>query len=426
MSLPHTPKSALRTTAADLFGVACGAADPVVAMDRALCETPLPRLDPDGVYRVIAIGKAAVPMMRELLAHLGQVPCTAIVVTNYENDAVVPGARVMVAGHPVPDENGARAAMTVEALLARATRNDQVIALISGGGSALLPAPLPGISLDDKARVSRHLLAAGLDITQMNLVRQSLSRLKGGGLLQAAAPAPVTAYILSDVIGDDLRVIASGLTVSPIGTRTEAADLLRATGIWPQLSTSVQAVLTAPQPRYLPITASNILIGSNRKSLDAVIAVAGPSARLVDDRLTGDVGAAASRIIEAARKAEGDVGCLVFGGETTVTLRGTGLGGRNQELALRVAMQMPALGRDWAFLSGGTDGRDGPTEAAGGLVDGRTLAKLHQSGGNPDALLANNDSHQALRLTGDLLITGATGTNVADVQILLLGRVSED
>ena len=415
----------LRAKAAALFSVACMAADPARALDRALRDTPLPRPDPGGAFLVIAVGKAAIPMARSLLDHLRDQPCKVLVVTNYENACPVPGATVMAAGHPVPDENGARAAEAVEALLATASAKDRVIALISGGGSALLPAPLPGLSLADKAAVSRLLLAGGLDITQMNLIRQSLSRLKGGGLLRAAAPAPVTAYILSDVIGDDLRVIASGLTVSPIGTRAEAADLLKSTGIWPSLPATVQAVLSKLTPQMPSIEATNILIGSNRKSLDAVLEAAGPGARLVDDHLTGDVGAAAARIIAAARQAQ-TADCLVFGGETTVTLRGTGLGGRNQELALRVAMQMPGIGRTWAFLSGGTDGRDGPTDAAGGLVDDLTATRLRQSSDDPDVLLDNNDSNRALSLSGDLLVTGATGTNVADVQILMLGPRSDE
>jgi hydroxypyruvate reductase len=142
---------------------------------------------------------------------------------------------------------------------------------------------------------------------------------------------------------------------------------------------------------------------------------------IISDRLVGDVEAAAAEIIGAASKASNSPACLVFGGETTVTLRGTGNGGRNQELALRVAMAMPDLGRDWAFLSGGTDGRDGPTEAAGGLVDAGTVARIRQAGGDPAALLAQNDSNRALALADDLLVTGATGTNVADVQILMLG-----
>ena len=414
----------LRDRAKSLFSAACGAADPARALKDALAANPLSYPDPGGVYLVVAVGKAAVPMAEELLRHLGDAPNRALVITNYENARELPGARVIAAGHPVPDENGERGAGEVAELLSAATAQDRVIALISGGGSALLPAPADGLTLEDKANVNRLLLAHGFEITEINLVRQQLSRLKGGGMLRLAAPAPVTAYILSDVIGDDLRVIASGPTVAPIGTRDDARALLEKRGIWPQLPQSVRAHLerTDPDPAPLP-PATNILIGSNRKSLEAVAqAAADLTPQIVSDRLIGDVDDAAAVVMKAARvEAKGHSTCLIFGGETTVTLKGDGLGGRNQELALRVALAMPDLGRDWVFLSGGTDGRDGPTEAAGGIVDAGTAARIRASGQDPEALLANNDSNAALAHAGDLLVTGGTGTNVADVQILLLG-----
>jgi hydroxypyruvate reductase len=238
--------------------------------------------------------------------------------------------------------------------------------------------------------------------------------------LRAAHPAPVTGYILSDVIGDDLRVIASGLTVAPVGSRAEARALLKSKGLWADLPASVQAALERDTVEPPLPAATNVLIGSNRKSLEAMQAEAGADAVIVSDRLEGDVADAAAHILAAAKGA-GDRACLIFGGETTVRLKGTGLGGRNQELALRVAMGMPDLGRPWVFLSGGTDGRDGPTDAAGGVVDAGTVSRIIAAGGDPAALLANNDSHRALSLAGDLLVSGATGTNVADVQVLLLG-----
>lgn len=406
-----------------LFARACAAADPARALEAAFAGIALPRPDPGGDYRVVSIGKAAVPMAAFLLGKLAGERVEAIVVTNRENARPLPGATVHASGHPVPDDEGARAADAVEAFLAPARAGDRVIALISGGGSALLPAPIAGLTLADKVAVNRLLLATGFEITEMNLVRQQLSRLKGGGLLRAAAPAPVTAYILSDVIGDDLRVIASGPTVAPIGGKAEARALLQSRGIWDALPAAVRAVLDRDEAPSAPLpAATNILVGSNRKSLDAIVAAAGPEVSVVNDRLTGDVGDAAEAVVAAARNAPVDSAhCLVFGGETTVTLRGTGLGGRNQELALRVALSMPDLGRDWVFLSGGTDGRDGPTDAAGGVVDAGTAARIRAAGGDPDALLADNDSHAALSLSGDLLVTGASGTNVADVQILLLG-----
>lgn len=414
--------SDLRETARKLFATACLAADPARALSAALDRDPLPRPRRGGVCHVVAVGKAAIPMASLLGERLKGQPHRMIVVTNYENARDLPGATVLSAGHPVPDDNGARAAQAVEDMLASAKAGDQVIALISGGGSALLPAPAGELTLAGKAEVNRLLLANGFEITEMNMVRQHLSRLKGGGFLRLAAPAPVTAYILSDVVGDDLRVIASGPTVAPIGTRRDAAGLLRDRGLWPLLPEAARALLDRDDPDPALPEARNILVGSNRQSLQAVAAAAGPGAVIVNDRLTGDVADAAAAIVAAATGAAGGkAACLVFGGETTVTLRGTGLGGRNQEMALRVAMTMPPLGRDWVFLSGGTDGRDGPTDAAGGIVDAGTCDRIRDAGGVPEALLSDNDSHAALKLAGDLLVTGATGTNVADVQILLLG-----
>ncbi|NBB97351.1 MAG: DUF4147 domain-containing protein [Alphaproteobacteria bacterium] len=403
----HPLPDADQMRAAFLAGI--DAADPARAVARALESGRFAR--PEGRIFVLAIGKAAGAMMGAALAALPK-PHAALVVTNYENAGPVAGARVMAAGHPVPDENGLQAGLAVQKMLARTTRNDTVLVLVSGGGSALVPAPVSGVTLDEKAQVNRLLLGAGLDITQMNMVRQHLSRLKGGGVLHCAAPAPVTALILSDVIGDDLRVIASGPTVAPICTRAEAMRLLEDHGLWAEVPDSVRAVLRRDDaPRAVP-EAANHLVGSNAQSV-AAVARALPRAQADPVPLMGDVAAAAARIVALAEHP----GVTVLGGETTVTLRGTGLGGRNQELALRVALALQDR-QGWRFLSGGTDGRDGPTQAAGALVDGGTVARIRAAGGDPKALLANNDSHAALTLAGDLLVTGGTGTNVADVQIM--------
>jgi hydroxypyruvate reductase len=402
-------------TAADLrtaFLAGVAAADPRAAVARSLADGVFPQVA--GRVFVLALGKAAGAMMDAALAALPK-PHAALVVTNYENAHPVPGARVLAAGHPVPDENGLQAGLAVQRLLARTTAQDAVLVLVSGGGSALLPAPVPGVTLQDKAQVSNLLLGAGLDITQMNLVRQHLSRLKGGGVLHAAAPAPVTALILSDVVGDDLRVIASGPTVAPIGTRAEAMRLLEEHDLWQRVPASVRAALRNDDPpRRLP-PATNHLVGSNALSV-AAVAQALPAARMDPVPLVGDVADAAARIVALAQTP----GVTVLGGETTVTLAGTGLGGRNQELALRVALALQDR-PGWRFLSGGTDGRDGPTDAAGAIVDGGTVARIAQAGGDARAFLANNDSHAALGAAGDLLITGATGTNVADLQIFWAG-----
>lgn len=401
-----------------LFRTGVDAADPGAAVCRALAQHPL-ALPHGGRLLLLAIGKAAPRMMQAALSCL-PIPSSALVVTNYENANPVPGARVMAAGHPVPDENGLQAGLAVQKMLARTRAEDRLLVLVSGGGSALLPAPAPGMSLQDKAEVSAVLLGAGLDIMTMNAVRQHLSRLKGGGLLRLASPAQVTALILSDVIGDDLRAIASGPTVAPLATRDAVRAELMARDLWTRLPAAArQALAAAEDPRPLP-PARNLLIGSNRLSLQAM-QTARPQAQILSEALVGDVADAADWIMARAQDAavSGGPELALFGGETTVTLRGNGTGGRNQELALRVAIGLQGRA-GWRFLSAGTDGRDGPTDAAGAVVDGGTIARLRARGGDAMALLDNNDSYRALELADDLLRTGATGTNVADLQILSL------
>ncbi|MEL7212654.1 MAG: DUF4147 domain-containing protein [Pseudomonadota bacterium] len=389
-----------------LFDIGVAAADPFaatqIALNRLDLEAPL----------ILAIGKASIRMAEAAMAHYAQ--SKTIVVTNPENARELPGAQVFAASHPVPDAVGLQASAAVIAALKGNTR--PVLALISGGGSALLPAPVDGVTLADKARVNALLLGSGADIVQTNLVRQQLSRLKGGGLTRHAAPQPVTALILSDVIGDDLRAIASGPTVSPIGTAAEARATLETLGIWEGCPDTVQRHLLTEAPNPETPQAENILIGSNTKSLHAIQAAA-PSAKIGNAHLVGDVAEAAKIVTQHYHDGPGTT---LFGGETTVQIKGDGAGGRNQELALRVAMIAAAEGwQNWTYLQGGTDGRDGPTDAAGGLVNDTTLNKIRAAGHDPDALLANNDSYAALKAGGGLLMTGGTGTNVADLGILI-------
>lgn len=389
----------LRAEALRIFGAGVAAADPFAAVTAHLGDVPDPAL-------IIAVGKAARLMAKAALARFGGVRC--IVVTNYENAADLDGAEIFAAGHPVPDANGAAAAQAVIAALQDAT--GPVLALISGGGSALLPAPAGQLGLAEKAAVNALLLAAGLDITAMNLVRQQLSDLKGGGFLRHAAPQPVTALILSDVIGDDLAAIASGPTVGPIGTPGDAIDLLKGAGLWGDVPAVVRAHLRAAKPAPTLPKARNILVGSNAKSV-AAMAAAARDAHVILDPVEGDVADAAQRICDEAQ-----IGTTIWGGETTVVLKGNGRGGRNQELALRIAVEAARRGwTDWTCLQGGSDGRDGPTDAAGGLVDQGTLGRITDLGG----LLVNNDSYAALAEAGDLLVTGATGTNVADLGVMI-------
>ncbi|SEL29549.1 hydroxypyruvate reductase [Roseovarius azorensis] len=411
--------NSLREIALSLFRAAVDQADPARALRRHWQANRLPDLGTGRCF-VVAIGKAAVPMMQAALDSLPRVD-HALVVTNAENAVPLTGASIMLAAHPVPDETSVAAGRAVTALLQKAGQGDRVLALISGGGSALMAAPAGDISLADFSHTNAVLLASGLEITQMNLIRQQIDSLKGGGFLRQAAPAKVYGYLLSDVIDDDLRAIASGPTVSPIGTREDAIALLRDAGLWDAVPEMVRYHLQVPSPSAMVPQAINHLIGSNRHSLQAMLSAVpeGLAARIANDRLEGDVCDAAEQILRNAEDAQGPV-ALIFGGETTVQVRGTGLGGRNQELALRVAMGAEdRLAPGWVFLSGGTDGRDGPTEAAGGVVDEGTPARIRAAGRDPAALLASNDSYAALKLSEDLLITGGTGTNVADVQVFL-------
>ncbi|MEL6571528.1 MAG: DUF4147 domain-containing protein [Pseudomonadota bacterium] len=391
-----------RALARSIFDAGVAAADPAAAVARHIGDVTPPT-------QIIAVGKAAVQMAGAALQAFPGVPTR--VVTNYENAVDLVGATVMAAGHPVPDANGAAAAQAV--LNDLAAVDGPVLALISGGGSALLPAPVTRITLEEKAALNSLLLGAGLDITQMNLVRQQVSRVKGGGLLRAAAPHPVTALILSDVVGDDLSTIASGPTAHPIGTASEAVATLKDAGIWDQVAPSIQTHLsTVTVAEDLP-DHRNILIGSNAQSVAAMAALA-PDASVLDP-VEGDVAEAAKVICDQAES-----GVTLWGGETTVQLKGNGRGGRNQELALRIALEARARGwGQWTCLQGGSDGRDGPTDAAGGLVDQETLSRIAAAGADCNALLANNDSYAALQIAGDLLMTEATGTNVADLGVLI-------
>lgn len=405
----------------NLFETGILAASPARGVTQALQDDPL--IQPAcGRLFVVAIGKAAGGMMRAALPLL-PTPTSALVVTNYENAAPVSGAKVLAAGHPVPDEAGLVAGKAVMRILSAAGPDDRILALISGGGSALLPAPVDPLTLADKAAVSRLLLGAGLDISSVNAIRQHLSLLKGGGFLRLAQPAVVRALILSDVIGDDLRAIASGMTTAPLMPRADVISMLKQADLWPQLPPNARIALSRPEGASDTPLAQNQLVGSNGMSLNAMQADC-PSAVILSDCLVGDVAAAAAQIVAHARTAGRQKLTALFGGETTVTLTGTGMGGRNQELALRVALGLEGWSRPWLFLSGGTDGRDGPTDAAGGIVSPDTLHRIRAAGGDPVKLLQNNDSYKALDLAGGLLRTGGTGTNVADLQILRLKQIT--
>lgn len=424
-------READRALALRLFRAGLAAAAPEAAVRRALATDPP---EAPGLVLVLAAGKAALRMLDGAADWIAAQPTPPVVlaVTNRENAGAwgageasheepreaPSGARaiggapatVIAAGHPVPDEAGLRAGRLFEAALREMGAGGHVLLLLSGGASALLPAPAPGLTLSDEAEAARRLLASGASIDQMNLVRQHLSTLKGGGIARLAWPARVTALILSDVIGDDLRAIGSGPTAEPLGTRAQAAALCRALAVWDALPEAVRARLSVDAAPLDPVPpADNQIIGSNAISLQAMGA-AMPGARVHEEPLVGDVAEAARRLGSLPP------GVHLLGGETTVRVTGRGLGGRNQELALRVAL---AARGAFAFLSAGTDGRDGPTDAAGAVVDEGTAGRIRGAGLDPEALLADNDAYRALGVAGDLLVTGGTGTNVADLAVLI-------
>ena len=420
----------LRSDARQFFIAGIEAAEPTKVVNDALKNREL-ATETKGRIFLVAFGKAACPMVKEALRHVPKDSLyAAIAVTNSENNTKIKGCDILVTGHPVPDKNGIVAAKKIIALLKKANENDLVLVLISGGGSALLPCPPKEMSLSDKVTLNNLLLRSGFDINHCNMVRQQFSLLKGGGLARLAAPARVLALILSDVPGDDLRVVASGPTAPAIATPREVKKILKLRGLWSSLPNAAKAHIRAKERETQSAEffdhVENILVGTNRLSVNAAIAQARNDYRIssLEGYLEGDVTAAASKVMDIALKTAPKNRPVAFicGGETTVIVRGNGLGGRNQELALRFAIlaESSRLKGNWVFVSGGTDGRDGPTNSAGGLVDRFSLDRMRARGIDINDVLKSNDSYRALEASNDLLIIGGTGTNVADLQVLLI------
>jgi len=399
-------------------------------------------ISPPGTLRVLAVGKAASTMARALaeIVPPSLFAGPGIVVVNDENRQDVGRFLVMASGHPLTDARGEAASREVERYISGAWPEDGLIVLVSGGGSALLPAPAEGLTLTEKTQATKLLLASGASIQEINTVRKHLSRLKGGWLAARAKPASVETLLLSDVIGDDLSSIASGPTAPDPTTYEDAREILTRRGLWEQIPASPRARIEKGLRGEVPETpkpgskvferVENRITGSNGLSLDAAAKKAvelGYRVEIASRGLTGEARAAASFLahyfLEPSRKAFPSTSpvALLAGGETTVTVRGPGSGGRNQELALAFCLEKEQLGGSltWAFLSCGTDGRDGPTDAAGAIVDSGTLERGRRLRMDPVRALGENDSYPFLAAAGDLLKTGPTGTNVADLQVFL-------
>ncbi len=344
--------------------------------------------------------------------------------------------KTLEAGHPVPDENGVRGTDEIIALLKGADEHTLVVCLISGGGSALLVSAFQGITLSEKQEITQLLLKSGADINELNCVRKHISKVKGGRLAEIAYPAKVISLILSDVIGDSLDVIASGPTAPDSATYSDALYVLRKYRLLDKIPRTISDILSNGADGLIPDTPKegsvifrkieNIIIGSNRIALDAARQMAeekGFDADIISAGLTGEARDAAKWLAKKAIEEKGARGqrarCLISGGETTVTVKGSGLGGRNTELALAFALEIEGID-GITLLSAGTDGTDGPTDAAGAFADGETVKKAKAIGIDPVTYLNNNNSYEFFKKTGGLLVTGPTGTNVMDLQIVLL------
>ena len=441
----------MRGHARTMFADAVAAADPRAAVVRTLHKQPnssqiQSTAKPQSFQlqefsrrkvRVVAFGKAAITMTEGALECVPEdlLIEAPVAVTSYENVIQHGKIQILGAGHPIPNADGLKAARKIAKTVRAAKADELILALISGGASALLPMPPPSITLEDKRNATQLLLTSGADIHEINTVRKHLSELKGGGLARLAYPAALQVLILSDVLDNDPGTIASGPTAGDLTTFSDAKGVFLRRGIWEQIPNSIQAHLdrgcdglidetTLPEDEIFR-DVSNTIVGSNLISLDSICQSAksaGYDVQIVSKALMGEARSVAEKFLMRASAPIERPTAFVAGGETTVTVRGSGLGGRNQEMALTFAIDADSRFNNlsWVFLSGGTDGIDGPTDAAGGLVDPGTIARIHNAGYDPRRLLDNNDAYHALDHAGDLLVTGATGTNVADLQILLI------
>jgi hydroxypyruvate reductase len=448
MTKPAGLVESMRQHALDIFQAALKAVDPIEAVLRyvRLKDNILSvgdrRFDLNDYDRVLVVGagKAGAPMAKALEDLLGERIADGVIVVKEGHSLPLRHVRSHEAGHPVPDERGIRGAEDIILLVKRAGERDLVICVLSGGGSALLVAPAGGVTLEDKQEVTRLLLACGADIHEINTVRKHLSRAKGGGLARFANPAAVVSLILSDVIGDDLNVIASGPTVPDPSTFADAEKVFDKYGIWEHVPSTVQHRIqqglkgeVEDTPKSGDATfqkCSFELVGTNLQALTAASREAqrlGYNPLILSSTVEGEareVVKAFTAIAKEVRRSSNPISqpaCILCGGETTVTIQGEGKGGRNQEFALASALVLDGM-ENVVVLSGGTDGTDGPTDAAGAIADGATVARALAKDFDPLDYLRRNDSYHFFSALEDLVITGPTRTNVMDVYMILVGN----
>jgi hydroxypyruvate reductase len=396
---------------------------------------------PSGRLRLLALGKAAAPFARAVHERLGATVADGLIVTKEGHAATTPHLpfRVLEAAHPLPDERSVIAGREVARFLAGGRPEDLVLLLLSGGASALAILPRPPLTLADLRQVTDLLLRSGATIHELSIVRKHLDRIKGGGLLALAAPARVLVLLLSDVVGDSSAVIGGGPAAADPTTFAEAQAVLAARGVWEDMPAAVRALIARGVAGLEPETlkpadpraalAKHTMLANGTMAAEAAAARAaalGFAPVILGTAIEGEAREVARRISATVREAalHGRPApppvALVWAGETTVTVRGAGSGGRNQELALAAALELDGL-PDVVLAAIGTDGTDGPTDAAGGVVDGETAARARALGLDLRAALARNDAYPTLAAVGGLIRTGPTRTHVNDLGIALVG-----
>jgi glycerate 2-kinase len=435
----------------DIYNAAIDAVDPYEAVMKAM------RIEGNrlhaaggtydlGVFRrilVVGAGKATARMAAAVETVIGDRVNEGLIIVKYGHTTPLRFIRQVEAGHPIPDQVGVEATKEIVDLLRKADEQALVLCLISGGGSALLVAPSDGITLREKQQATDLLMKAGATIHELNAVRKHLSSVKGGRLASTAYPATVVTLLLSDVINDSLDVIASGPTAPDRSTFADALSVIRKYGVKSSVPTGIVSYLeqgaiggeeeTVKEHAPCFSRTQNLIVGSLGQAIDAAEKKArslGMTVEVVSRELQGEARVAArflaGKAIQARNRLNsGEQCCLLSGGETTVTVNGNGKGGRNQELALAFSLEIAGV-KGITLLSAGTDGTDGPTNAAGAIVDGAIVRRATESGLFPGDYLANNNSYEFFRrydiLTGEHahIKTGPTGTNVMDIQIILV------
>ncbi len=387
----------------------------------------------------ICVGKASVDMAntsKSILRDFQNEISEGIIVVNKENFKQVNGFKCFCSSHPIPDDSGLLASKFIEDKLQSLGENDLILFFLSGGGSALLPYPAGNINLEEKIEVNKFLINSGANIREINTVRKHLSKIKGGNLLKMTYPAKVHSFILSDVIGDDLSSISSGPTAPDETSFEDVKDILIKYNIWKKLPSSITSHInnglenknleTPDKTSNLFKTVNNTLIGSNYlclRSIEKYCQAKNIESNLWKYNLEGDVNFIAKELVNSIKKIKiSKPTIFISGGETTVKLKGSGIGGRNQELALHFIKYAESLfpNMKYSFLSIGTDGRDGPTDAAGAIVDNTSIEKIKNKEINLEKELNNNNSYEVLKKIDSLVIIEGTNTNVADLQLLMI------